>query len=123
MKTRNLLILFSVVAALLLAPVWYVGAQRPTGPSQSDHALLDASVPEHVHCGVGHHPEGYTLHFAASSAIAATLTITFGDLSTIQFLIPAGQSFSTTQELGGVPTVDDLVRINLSSGGYGERKS
>lgn len=88
------------------------------GGGQSDHALLDASVPEHVYCGVGRHIEPWTLHVSASpSGGSGTLTIQFRDASAITFNIPAGDSFSLTQSMGGVPGVDDLVRIDLSSGG------
>ena len=86
------------------------------GP-QSDHALLDSSAGEHIYCGVGRNVEPWTLHVSASPGVAGTLTIQFRDASAVAFAIPAGQSFSLTQSMGGVPGVDDLVRIDLSSGG------
>ena len=93
-----------------------VSADDDGDAGQSDHALLDASAAEHVYCGVGKKIEPWTLHVSASGG-PGTLTIQFRDSSSIPFAIPAGGSFSLTQSMGGVPGVDDLVRIDLSSGG------
>jgi len=103
-----------------------VSAQTPQGPAQSDHALLNNSgVPgpgpdTAIYCGVatiGNQGEPYTLHVAATaSGTAGTLTITFGDGDGIGFIVPADGSFSTTQELGGVPGTDDVVKITVAGG-------
>ena len=96
-----------------------VSAQTPQGPAQSDHALFGPGDTA-IHCGVatiGNQGEPYTLHVAATApSVPGTLTIIFGDASSIGFSVPAGGSFSTTQELGGVPTVDDVVKITVGGG-------
>lgn len=108
--------LAGLIVAVAMPP--NVSAQRPQGPSQSDHALMDAS--EHIHCGValgnsGKKAESYTLHVTASGG--TFLTIQFADFDTISFAIPGGGSVSTTQELGGVPEVDDVVKITVTPSG------
>ncbi len=110
----------AALAGIILAVPPNASAQRPQGPSQSDHALMVAS--EHIHCGVamgnsGRKAESYTLHITASTVGLGVLTIKFADSDTISFNIPAGGSVSTTQELGGVPEVDDVVQITLTGSG------
>ena len=88
------------------------------GDKQSDHMLLDGSVPEHGYCGVGTKVEPWELHVAYSpGGSAGTLTIGFRDGSSIPFPVAANSSFSLTQAMGGVPGVDDLVRIDITGGG------
>ena len=118
---RSKLTTVGVVAGLILATATLlrVSAQTPQGPAQSDHALFLA--PERVYCGVamiGKQAEPYTLHVSATNpgASPATLTITFGDRDSIGFEVPAHSSFSTTQALGGVPGVDDVVKITIPGG-------
>jgi len=87
------------------------------GDGQSDHSLLDPSEDERVYCGVGTKIEPWTLHVAASpGGTSGTLTIRFRDDSAVAFPIPGGDSFSLTMSMGGVPGVDDLVRIDLGTG-------
>jgi len=88
---------------------------------QSDHALLNnSSLPgpdSAVYCGVGKKAEPWTLYVAASAGSSVgTLTITFRDGDGITFNVPVGGSFSTVQALGGVPEVDDVVRISVGGG-------
>ena len=89
-----------------------------TGDKQSDHMLIDASAGEHGYCGVGKKVEPWELHVAYSpGGSAGTLTIGFRDGSSIPFPVAANSSFSLTQAMGGVPGVDDLVRIDITGGG------
>lgn len=113
---------WAVAAGLLLAlATWpQARAQNPQGPAQSDHALLSPSDTA-VYCGVamvGNQGEPYTLHVGATNpgGAAATLFIRFGDGDAIGFEVPAHTSFSTTQELGGVPDVDNVVKIEMAGG-------
>ncbi|MBI2999505.1 MAG: hypothetical protein HYY46_13815 [Deltaproteobacteria bacterium] len=99
-------------------------AQTPQGPALSDHALFGPGDTA-IYCGVatiGNQGEPYTLHVSATPAFAGatdanrTVTITFGDGDSITFRIGPNTSFSTTQELGGVPGVDDVVKITPGAG-------
>ena len=118
-----------VLAMILLAGVARnVSAQTPQGPAQSDHALFGPPGDTAIYCGVapGKGAEPYTLHVSATPAASTatpapteanrTLTITFGDTDSITFKVGPNTSFSTTQELGGVPGVDDVVKITVGAG-------
>lgn len=109
-------VILTLLAMNPFSPSLQVGsAQAPSGPAQSDHALLGPGD-DSIYCGVGHKAEPYTLNVSAAGGTAGgTLTIQFGDGDTIAFQIPANASFSTTQALGGVPGVDNVVKITASS--------
>lgn len=88
------------------------------GAERTDHMHLPAT--DGVgYCGVGRHAEPWTLHIAASAGAeaAAVLKVAFRDADSITFNIPANTSFSFTEAMGGVPEVDDLVRITLTGAG------
>ena len=114
-----------VLAMILFASVARnVSAQTPQGPAQSDHALFGPGDTA-IYCGVapGKGAEPYTLHVSATPDVSGTtteanrtLTITFGDTDSITFKVGPNTSFSTTQELGGVPGVDDVVKITVGAG-------
>lgn len=115
----------TVVLAMVLIASFErnMSAQTPQGPAQSDHALGSGS--EVIYCGVatiGNQGEPYTLHVSASPAFGSTtdanriLIITFGDGDSITFRLSNSASFSLTQELGGVPGVDDVVKITWGAG-------
>lgn len=110
------------VIAALVALTFFVGyspnvsAQTPTGQNQSDQAILDAGDEDAIFCGVEQKSaEAYTLHVSASATEGDNLTlrITFRDGDSIAYPIPNGTSFSVTHALGGVPDVDDQVKITL----------
>ena len=115
-----------VLAMILFASVARnVSAQTPQGPAQSDHALFGPPGDTAIYCGVapGKGAEPYTLHVSATPDVSGTtteanrtLTITFGDTDSITFKVGPNTSFSTTQELGGVPGVDDVVKITPGAG-------
>jgi len=85
---------------------------------QSDHMLINGSAGEHGYCGVGTKIEPWDLHVAYSPGVGGgTLTIGFRDGSSIPFPVAANASFSLTQAMGGVPDVDDMVRIDITGGG------
>jgi len=71
------------------------------------------------YCGLAQHVEPWTLHIAAvaGGGVPAVLTIEFRDGDSITFNIPVNTSFSLTEAFGGVPGVDDLLRITLSGSG------
>ena len=84
---------------------------------QADHALYDGVSDTAIYCGVaeGDEAEPWTLHVSASAVETnGSVTITFDDGDSITFLVPSGTSFSTSQALGGVPTVDTLVKITAT---------
>lgn len=116
----------TILAVLVISFSANLSAQTPQGPAQSDHALFGPGDTA-IYCGVatiGNQGEPYTLHVAATAPSAAgTLTITFGDGDSIGFSVPVGGSFSTTQELGGVPGVDDVVKITAVGGVTGAMAS
>lgn len=99
----------------------------------SDLALLNNSnLPgpdTAIYCGVRHETiaEPYTLHISATAPTSAgTVTITFVDRDGITFKVPAGGSFSITQELGQTVVtdvgpaafgpVDHVVKITVGGG-------
>ncbi|MBI2913543.1 MAG: hypothetical protein HYY03_06445 [Chloroflexi bacterium] len=87
------------------------------GHDQSDHALF-GSGDTAIYCGVEQSKaEPWILHVSATApSSAGTLRITFGDGDSIGFRVAAGGSFSTTQALGGVPGVDNVVKLTAESG-------
>jgi hypothetical protein len=92
------------------------------GAGQSDHALFcTCSVPADtaIYCGVRRGAEPYTLHVSGTAAASpGTFSITFQDGDPMGFSVPADSTHSTTHTLGGVPGVDNLVRIT-GTGGVG----
>jgi hypothetical protein len=107
-----------LVAFLPLALFANPAPAMSANDKQSDHMLIDASAGEHGYCGVGKKVEPWGLHLAYSpGASSGTLTIQFRDGSSIPFPVAANTSFSLTQAMGGVPGVDDLVRIDITAGG------
>lgn len=120
MKKLTMLLVAFLPLILFAGPVPIVSAQFGGGPDgQSDHMLIDASVPEHGYCGVGT-PNGEPWEFRVAyspGGSEGTLTITFRDGSAIPFPVAANTSFSLTQAMGGVPGTDDLVRIDITAGG------
>ena len=56
---------------------------------------------------------------ATAGSSAGFVRITFNDADFVAFPIPANQSFSLTQTLGGVPGVDDLVKVEITGGSGG----
>lgn len=87
--------------------------------AQRDHSLFATfSVPadEAIFCGVKK-GRGYTLHISGSTnGSAGKIKITFRDTDAIEFDVLGGTTVSITQELGGVPIVDDLVKITVAGG-------
>jgi len=115
MKKLVMLLVAFLPLTLFFHPVPTVSADDN---KQSDHMLIDASAGEHGYCGVGKKVEPWELHVAYSpGGSAGTLTIGFRDGSSIPFPVAANSSFSLTQAMGGVPGVDDLVRIDITTGG------
>ena len=83
---------------------------------QSDHALWGGGD-TNLYCGVSRRREPWTLHISATTGPSVgTLTLTFRDGDAISYKIPAGSSFSATNAFGGVPFVDDVVRITPGGG-------
>lgn len=116
MKKLTMLLVAFLPLILFANPVPTVSADDDK--RQSDHMLIDASAGEHGYCGVGKKVEPWELHVAYSpGGSVGTLTIGFRDGSSIPFPVAAGTSFSLTQAMGGVPGVDDLVRIDITAGG------
>lgn len=118
MKKLTMLFVAFLPLILFATPVPTVSAD---GQNQSDHMLISAPDVEHGYCGVGKKGEPWELHLAYSpsrflSGTSGTLTIGFRDGSSIPFPVAADSSFSLTQAMGGVPGVDDLVRIDITAG-------
>lgn len=104
-----------LVTLLSIAMLPYVSYGAPL--EQTDHAIIGAG--ENVYCGVKNtaNREPWILHVAATvGGGGGTLTIMFRDGDVLDFNIAANSSFSTVQAMGGVPDVDDVVRVNGSAG-------
>ncbi|MBI3668076.1 MAG: hypothetical protein HY236_17895 [Acidobacteria bacterium] len=84
-----------------------------------DHSLFfDGSSPadKAIYCGV-QEGKGYTLHISGTASGApGSFIITFRDGDAMGFNVPNGSTYSTTHDLGGVPGVDDTVRITATGG-------
>ena len=116
MKKLVMLLVAFLPLTLFFHPVPTVSADDN---KQSDHMLLaSAPVLEHGYCGVGKKAEPWELHVSYSpGGSAGKLTIRFRDDSSVEFPVAANTSFSLTQAMGWVPGVDDLVRIDITTGG------
>lgn len=91
-------------------------------PFESDHALLNGATGDKVWCGVKTRVEPWTLHVSATPGSAdGSLKITTRDGDLVSFAMPADSSFSLTHSMGGVPTVDDLVKIEILDGDAGTK--
>lgn len=88
--------------------------------SQRDHSLFfTGSTPadKAIYCGVRKGEGGYTLHISGTADTGpGSFIITFRDGDSMGFLVPQGVTVSTTHDLGGVPGVDDTVRITQTGG-------
>lgn len=91
-------------------------------PFESDHALLDGANGDKVYCGVKTRVEPWTLHVSATPGTdPGFLKLTTRDGDLVSFAMPANSSFSFTHSMGGVPTVDDLVKIEITGGDTGTK--
>lgn len=114
--------LFStVVVVALFFSIFLISDQAAAG-GKHDHGLymgLDDNPPATaVYAGVVSTTivlRYYVLHISATATgSAGTVTITFRDHDSISFPIPANTSFSATHSFGGVPGVDDIVKITAT---------
>ena len=89
---------------------------------RTDHALLCRGScgggDTAIYCGLAPPGRPYNLHIAASTfgAGAGVLKLTFQDGDFMKFDVPADGSFSMTHALGGVPGIDDVVKITGEGG-------
>ena len=114
----GIIVLFMVLS---LFPVF--GADVQASGGAHDHGLFctcSSPADTAVYAGVvstAKKKQYYTLHIAArTDDSAGTFVIHFKDSDTMGFPVPANTSFSTTQALGGVPGVDDIVKITVTGG-------
>jgi hypothetical protein len=122
-KKKWLAVVLLLVVAFGLGTVARADDDDDNGAGQSDHALFcnvcGAPVDTAIYCGVRKNAEPYTLHVSGTAGLSAgTFSIEFQDGTPMGFSVPAGSTHSTTQTLGGVPGIDNLVRIT-STGGVG----
>ena len=86
-----------------------VGAGNTFAEGQADFALAGGGG-EAIYCGVNLDAKGepWTFHLTATAPSSdGSVRITFNDSDFIEFEVPAGSSFSTTQSFGGVPGITD----------------
>jgi hypothetical protein len=114
----------TVIIAIALAIGLALFATPGQTANDSDHGLFctcsspaDTAVYAGVKKFAGKANRHYTLHISATaSGSAGTFVINFRDGDTMGFQVPADTSVSTTQALGGVPGVDDIVKITQTGG-------
>ena len=114
----------AMMAGVILAVLAIIPRVSEGKKGRADHALLCrgscAVNPDFaIYCGLNlDKKRPYTLHISASTfgAGSGTVRITFRDTDLITFEVPDGESFSITQALGGVPGVDDVVKITGTGG-------
>lgn len=87
-----------------------VGAGNAFAAGQADFALAGGGG-EAIYCGVNLDSKGepWSLHVTATATSDGSFTITFNDGDSVTFFVPANDTVSTTQALGGVPGVTDGV--------------
>jgi len=112
-----------IVTMLATNPLgWFspsVDAQN-VRPAFRDHSLFfgdgTTGTDEAIFCGV-QIGKGYTLHVSGTaSGTPGSFIINFRDGDAMGFEVPAGSTYSTTHDLGGVPFVDDIVKITRTGG-------
>lgn len=92
--------------------------------SLSDHGLFctcsspsDTAVYAGVRKVAGARNFSYTLNISATaSGSAGAFRINFRDGDSMGFTVPADSTISTSHALGGVPGVDDIVKITAEGG-------
>ena len=122
MNTPIILIILTatIVAAGIFA---FIPVERASAPAtvtqfhnifdQSDHGLVDVASGEKGFCGSTKEPWILDIS-AAGDSDGGSVTLTFNDGDSITYPIPAGGSFSAQFNFGGVPGVDNVVRISGS---------
>ncbi len=89
---------------------------RPAFRDQSLFCTCSSPADVAIWCGVKK-GKGYTLDISGTASGAdGSFIITFIDGDTMGFSVPNGFTLSTTHELGGVPGVDDVVKITRTGG-------
>lgn len=109
-----------MVAVLAITP----GVSEAGKKKKTDHALLcrgSCAVNDDfaIYCGLKPAGKPYNLHISGSTVgtdVDGEIIITFLDGDLIRFEVPDGESFSITQALGGVPDVDNVVKITATGG-------
>ena len=111
----------AAMAGVMVAVLAMTPGVSEAKKKKTDHALLcrgSCGGDTAIYCGLRKAGKPYNLHISASTfgAGAGTVRITFRDGDFITFEVPDGESFSITQALGGVPGVDDVVKITATGG-------
>ena len=114
----------AAMAGMMVAVLTMTPGVSEAGRKKTDHALLcrgSCAVNDDfaIYCGLRKAGKPYNLHISGSTAsgfAAGEIRITFLDGDFIRFNVPDGESFSITQALGGVPDVDDVVKITATGG-------
>ena len=114
----------AAMAGMMVAVLAMTPGVSEARKKKTDHALLCrgscAVNPDFaIYCGLEKAGKPYNLHISGSTfggTGVGTVTITFLDTDLITFNVPAGDSFSMTHALGGVPGVDDVVKITATDG-------
>ena len=100
-----------VAGIFALMPVEKVStAGGRSSVTESDHGLVDVASGEKGFCGSTGEP--WTLYIAASSdSNGGSVKLTFNDGDSITYPMAAADSFSAQFAFGGVPGVDNVVRV------------
>jgi len=114
--TISVVVALTVMLAVLVASPPNV---RADAFNQSDHVDMDLRDDGAVYCGVGKNAEPWILHVAVTNndTVGRILRIEVQDGSGTNFNLPAASSFSFTQAFGGVPGVDNIIRITSDTEG------
>ena len=110
----------AAMAGMMVAVLAMTPGVSEAKKGKTDHSLLCQSCGDTaIYCGLKKPGKPYNLHISASGvglSGAGEVRITFKDGDFIRFDVPDGESFSMTQALGGVPGVDDVVKITRDGG-------
>ncbi len=100
-----------VAGIFALMPVEKVStAGGRSSVTESDHGLVDVASGEKGFCGSTGEP--WTLYIAAASdSDGGSVKLTFNDGDSITYPVAADDSFSAQFAFGGVPGVDNVVRV------------
>ena len=96
--------------------------QKADEEATARHSLFCSDCPgipdTYLVCGTQETDKAYTLHISASArGTDGGFEIWFRDGDVMPFLIPKGNTYSTSQALGGVPNVDTPKVMIVPTGG------
>lgn len=118
MRGNRFVVLLAVIAVgVVVGGLGLGSAYGDDGGLQSDHALFGGGD-DALHCGVElKKAEPYTLDVSGTATGSdGTVTLAFRDGDAFTLKVPADTTASASYTFGGVPEVDDRIKITAGGG-------